>query len=151
MDIRTIDGFTVVGLGVDTNVENAPRDCPPLWATFIERYKEIPNPAPDAGEGGVMYGPCVTTGECDFRTLAAIEVIGEGAVPEGMERLEIPGGKYAVYEHKGKMDTLQQTYAFIMEDLKRRGLKEDKFWFEKYGDRYKHEEDDSVFEIWCQL
>jgi AraC family transcriptional regulator len=34
---------------------------------------------------------------------AAVKVAGESEIPDGMERLIIPEGKYAVFQHKGPM------------------------------------------------
>ena len=30
-----------VGVGVDTSVQNAKKDCPKVWEEFMKRYEEI--------------------------------------------------------------------------------------------------------------
>jgi len=142
MQLKEREPFTIVGIPINTSVQNASKDCPKVWGEFIPRAEEIKNP-----KGKIMYSVCKETSGCDFRYTAGME--SDEAAPEGMIIEKVPKEKWAVYEHKGKIDKLNETYAFIMEDMKKQGLKEKKFWLEVYDERYKHEQDDSMFEIWC--
>ena len=139
-----------VGVGVDTSVSNAPRDCPDIWKEFMSNYKQIEHYI-----GGMKnYGVTTTknVNMCTFRYTASAEVSEKGIVPEGMEFIEIPKSNYLIFEHKGKLDKLGQTYGQIMEFLPTTGKKQNpELWIEFYDHRYHGDKEESVFEIWIPL
>jgi AraC family transcriptional regulator len=45
--------------------------------------------------------------------IAATEVSEIGTLPSGMIHRTIPGGRYALFTHKGKLDGLEKTMKFI--------------------------------------
>ena len=53
------------------------------------------------------------TANTEFEKWAAVEVSQLGHVPNGMETLRIPEGKYAVFTHKGTATSFPQTMQFI--------------------------------------
>lgn len=52
-------------------------------------------------------------GNVTFSELVGVEVDTFHDLPEGMEKKTIPGGRYAVFTHKGPVDTLIKTYDYI--------------------------------------
>ena len=139
-----------VGVGVDTSVSNAPKDCPVVWGKFMSNYKKIENYV-----GGMKnYGVSTTKNVnlCTFRYVAAAEVSELGKIPVGMEKVEIPESKYLIFEHRGKLDKLGQTYGQIMEFIPTTGKKQNpKLWVEFYDHRYHGDKEESVFEIWIPI
>jgi AraC family transcriptional regulator len=139
-----------VGVGVDTAVSNAPKDCPAVWGKFMSNYKQIENYI-----GGMKnYGVSTTqnVNMCTFRYTAAAEVSELGEIPEGMETMELPESNYLIFEHRGKLDSLGQTYGKIMEFIPTTGKKQNpKHWVEFYDHRYHGDKEESVFEIWVPI
>lgn len=140
-----------VGIGVDTSVQKASQDCPKVWQTFMERYKEIKNYVGGMKNYGVAINP--NEKECTFRYVASAEVSEFEDIPEGMEKVEIPEENYFVFLHKGKLDKLGQTYGAIMEEMEKEPKKKQKeeFWVEFYDHRWKKDKDESEFEIWIPV
>lgn len=114
--IRELDGVTLVGIrGTTTLRENR---LPDIWRNFNSRIEEIKNRV----EGVRGYGVCevdpdFNINEFDDNTLSThfigVEVNSIDELPEGMEAKVLCGGKYAIFSHKGKMNTLPMTYDYI--------------------------------------
>jgi AraC family transcriptional regulator len=91
---------------------------PALWKTFNTRVEEIQ----DRKKGINGYGVCEVDPGFDLSLFGeytesshfiGAEVNTVGEIPKGMEVKTMPGGKYAVFTHKGKLDTLSMTYDYI--------------------------------------
>jgi AraC family transcriptional regulator len=137
----------VVGLSYVGKNEN--NEIPQLWAKWNARWDELENPV-----GDCCYGACFSNPggakEGEFEYIACIEVSDASQVPSGMVARDIPAYKYAVFTHRGKLDTLQDTYKYIYETgLSRSGLEvhPDKFDMELYDDRFIPDSDESEFDI----
>jgi AraC family transcriptional regulator len=139
-----------VGVGVDTSVQNASKDCPVVWGEFMKRCKEIKNYI-----GGMKnYGVCVNPNEkeCSFRYVACAEISESGDVPDGMEEVKIPEENYFVFVHKGKLEKLGETYGAIMETMPNAKKKQKgEFWVEFYDLKWKGDKEESEFEIWIPV
>jgi AraC family transcriptional regulator len=139
-----------VGVGVDTSVQNAPKDCPEVWNKFMQRYKEIEN-----YKGGMKnYGISLTKSNqnCTFRYVACAEVSEISNIPEGMEKVETTESNHLIFEHKGKLDKIGETYGKIMEFLPTTDKKQNEdFWIEFYDYRWKGDKEESIFEIWVPV
>ncbi|MBL7051417.1 GyrI-like domain-containing protein [Candidatus Woesearchaeota archaeon] len=139
-----------IGIGVDTSVQKASRDCPRVWQEFMKKYKDIKNYI-----GGMKnYGVCINPNEreCTFRYVACAEVSDFEEVPEGMEKVEIPAENCFVFIHKGKLDKLGETYGVIMKIiLETKKKQKGEFWIEFYDYRWKGDKDESEFEIWIPV
>jgi len=142
--------FKVVGLKYYGN--DPKNNCPKLWQEFMKRIGEIRNALPVMESYGLMC-----TGEEDFVDgkfdyIASVAVSDLDNIPEGMVGAEIPEATYAVFTHKGRLDTLQETYEYIYgnwfqnSEYEPIGLNE----FELYDDRYTGEEN-SQFDIYIPL
>ncbi len=143
--------FKVVGLEITSSVkectENNPH--PKLWEDFMKRAGEIKNRV-----GDIWYGVSeeLSKDECTFASMACVEVSDLDNIPDGMTGKVVPASRYAVFEHKGKAQDLTATYGRIYEkDMPATGFKQKKIWLELYDERFKHDSDDSVMEIWISI
>jgi AraC family transcriptional regulator len=89
---------------------------PQMWQAFMPRRKSVKNHV------GADYlcvrsyretGPKMFDPHTEFEKWAAVEVSDFSEVPEGMEALSIPGGRYAVFEHHGPATTFGDTMRYI--------------------------------------
>lgn len=139
--------MTVVGLPYLGKNEN--NEIHAMWGDFNTRSAEIQN-----FTGKCAYGACFAepegAAEGEFEYVACFEVSESGEVPEGMVVRHIPAYRYAVFTHKGKLDTLGDTYQYIFQTwLPQSGvtLHPDKFDMELYDDRWISDSDESEFDI----
>jgi AraC family transcriptional regulator len=145
--------FTVVGMKCRTSMSN--NLIPRLWDDFMQRHDEIR----DWIEPDNCFGICFqeeSNGNPDkdfFSYLAGIEVQNTNFIPEGMEAKTLPAAEYAVFEHIGALDILQETYARIYREwLPQSGYQmTGDTDFELYDRRFKHGQPDSVMEIWIPV
>lgn len=114
-EIRVRDGFRVVGMSLRSSVETISA-IPPLWQDFSAREAEVPGAVL-----GTAYGVCHDADEAGtFTYMAAIEATGP---MEGMDMLDIPAGKYAVFTHRGHIsDFLKLVYTAWNKGLSDAGL-----------------------------
>lgn len=89
----------------------------------------------------------------EFEKWAAVEVANFGLIPNEMEKLVIPEGKYAVFHYKGKPSEAQATFQFIYGTwLPNSQYKmDDRPYFALMGEKYKGENSDSEEEFWIPI
>ncbi|MFC1742025.1 GyrI-like domain-containing protein [Nanoarchaeota archaeon] len=142
--------FTVIGLQIETSVQECGKVLPGLWEEFMKREGEITAKK----DAAVHYGVCKATSveKCAFTAIATVEVEPDCPVPEGMVKETVPAAKYAVFEHKGPASTVGETYGPMMSYMPEHGLKQaaEEIWFERYDERFKNDAD-SVMEIWVPI
>ncbi|HEX2877638.1 MAG TPA: helix-turn-helix domain-containing protein [Polyangiaceae bacterium] len=137
-------GLRTLFYSVDSEKNNIGELLPPLWNAFLERLSHIPNKVP-----GVCYG-IVRQEAADSERLeyhAAIEVTSVGVLPAGLVSVEVPAGRYARFEHRGRASGIDHTvsYAYagwLAQSGHRHSYAPD---LEIYGERYHPTNDDSVF------
>ena len=138
--------FKVIGLECHTNVQecasgNSP--APKLWEDFLKRSGEIKN-----RKGKEFYGVSCVTGECSFKYIVGVVVGDFKDVPINMVEAIVPKSKYVIFEHKGTLKSLPETYRKLYEkDMPATGLKQKDVWLEVYDERFKMDSEDSVMEI----
>ena len=100
-----------------------------LWTTFHSRMQEIENIKP-----GYALGICMAShpdiaikSDTTFVYAAALPVTKIDCVPPGMVVIEIPGGDYAVFTHKGSLDNLPHTVNYVWGT-----------WIPKNMEKYQH-------------
>ncbi len=87
-----------------------------LWNGFMPHRKEITDPVNTnlysigVYEEGFFKNFDPTR---DFEKWAAVEVEANAPIPEGMKKLEIPTGLYAVFTHIGLASTAPITFEYI--------------------------------------
>ncbi|GAA4344786.1 GyrI-like domain-containing protein [Flaviaesturariibacter amylovorans] len=111
--IRQLDATTLAGLRVRMSASD--NRIPQLWQSFMPRRRALA-----AASGGLYSVEVYDPGHFDaydpqrlFDKWAAVAVAPDAPLPEGLERLAIPAGTYAVFTHRGPAATAPATYAHI--------------------------------------
>ena len=121
-----------------------------LWQRFLPREAEIRPLVPIFGS----FGVCQPLADGQWHYLAALPVLDDTPLPDGMQGLTIPAGRYAMVEHHGTVDTLPETFrAAFSEWLPAAGLQPaEGIEFEFCGERFLGpQHPDSVVEIYIPL
>ena len=103
-EIRFTEPFTLVGMNRSMSVLNMP--IADLWRAFGSRKHEISNVS-DQDSYSIEVYPGLDyfrqfSPANEFQKWAAVRVNSVDNVPDGMEVLEVPEGKYAVFIYKGR-------------------------------------------------
>lgn len=113
-EIKTIDGFTLVGLPVSLTSPLAQRAIyldviTRVWKDFVARENllETRLGAIKVGVIDAMVAPRQHIHDDQMTYLAATPVRTADVIPEGMVGLKIPGGTYAVFQGKGYHEQTQ--------------------------------------------
>jgi AraC family transcriptional regulator len=127
-----------------------------LWKDFMPRRKEISNKI-----GGELYSIQVYppgffenfSPSKDFEKWAAVKVSNIDQIPPQMERFTLNEGLYAVFYYKGSSANGPEVFRFILEDWLPNSayILDQRPHFEKLGDKYKNDSDDSEEEIWIPV
>lgn len=105
----------LIGMSIKTSLSDY--GAPGFWQRFMPRVKSVENKV-----GGKKYSIQIYDNlfsysgfhpKLIFKYWAATEVKNFKSVPKEMETLQLPGGKYAVFIHKGTMAEFQKTLNFI--------------------------------------
>ena len=100
-ELQDCKAFRVVGLSAACNFEDV-SGIPGLWQAFNERINEV-----EGRSGEVTFGVCYDADEAgNFRYLAGAK---SDAAARGMDLVEVPAGRYAVFTHKGHVSDLPKT------------------------------------------
>ncbi|MCX6083602.1 MAG: AraC family transcriptional regulator [Caldiserica bacterium] len=103
--------FTVVGMEYHGRNEN--KEIPALWESFLPRMDEIQHQV----NTDESFGLCISDPDYKqtgvFRYMAGQGVTKGAAVPDGMVAVTVPEATYAVFTHRGTLETLRQTYDYI--------------------------------------
>ncbi len=92
----------------------------------------------------IAFWLCKETGDFEMRFFFGERVEPVGNVPEGMEVLEIPAAKYAIFTLDSQGDALSQhAYVQAIKDLWQDIFKE---WFLSSG--YRHDDEKCNFEVY---
>lgn len=128
-----------------------------LWRNFRPRIEEITGRKGtdrfsvhvfEAGRSYANVEPAAV-----FEKWAAVEAGTEALVPNGMESLHLPGGKYAVFIHIGTPQMFAKTFQFIFREwMPASGYEIDnRPQFEVLGESYDPFDPDSQEEIWVPI
>jgi AraC family transcriptional regulator len=127
-----------------------------LWQSFMTRRKEITN-----NTGSELYSVEVYEAayfinfnpHTEFDKWAAIEVKDFDTVPNDMETITIPVGRYAVFTHKGPASTGPKTLQYIFQTWLPNSsyTLDNRHHFEIMGTNYKGEDPDSEEELWIPI
>jgi AraC family transcriptional regulator len=111
-EIVTDGPLLFVGLSQRVDFASAPRLVPALWQRFMPHYDSIPDKANPIPAG-------VTTNLDDdgnFDYVCAVEVKRFGDVPAPLVKVTVPKQTYAVFQHRGHISTVNQTFEAIWND-----------------------------------
>ncbi|MEM7059124.1 MAG: AraC family transcriptional regulator [Pseudomonadota bacterium] len=137
--------FVVAGLTLRCSFQD-PNGIPALWRAFNEREAEV------SEASGAAYGVCYDGDETGFTYLAGMEP-DRPETPSGMERLQIPAARYAVFTLSGHISDLPKTvYSIWNKALVDAGLTAAKSPdFEVYNKRFDVETGRGEVGIWIPV
>jgi len=154
--IVEINARKLTGLHVKTSL--AENNIPQLWSDFMPRIAEVLN---NKDSGCYEVHPFDSnfkmenfTEDMVFEKWASVEVFDFDNIPKGLNTLIIEGGKYAVFEHKGKMSNIQMSFDYAYGTwLPNSEYEIDKRAdFECYGEQYfGPEHSESITELWIPI
>ena len=146
-EMRACDDFQVIGMSLDCNFENI-EGVPALWARFAAREHELEREPP------IGYGVCYgADADGNFTYMAALEVDPDTPVPDGMSRMAIPAGRYAMFVHEGHISDIGKTiYSIWNKSLPDLGLEpREAPDFERYDGRFDPKTGRGLVEIWIPV
>lgn len=144
-DLRDRSAFCVVGLSAQCSFEDTSA-IPGLWKSFNIREAEV-----TGAKRGAAYGVCCDTDSAGrFRYLAGVEASEKTL---GMDFIEIPANRYAVFIHNGHVSDLPKTvYTIWNKSLPDCDLHPSEGPdFELYDQRFDPETGRGVIEIWIPV
>lgn len=144
--IETRDGFTVVGPTARGTSDAI--DFMGLWEEFSQREAVLPELAATDEAFGVEYDFDHETNE--FTYLAGVAVETPTEVPDAFDRVDVPGGRYAVFETtlESVGETMDAIYGEWLPDAAYE--RADGPEFECYGPGFDPETNPS-FEVWIPV
>jgi AraC family transcriptional regulator len=147
---RFEEGETLLIAGIggrftfDTN-----EGIPALWQTFNPYIGNLPDQV-----SYVTYGVCCNAdGDGEFEYIAGVQVTRQDRLPASFRCVEIKPHRYAVFEHKGHISTLHQTFHSIWNKwLPESGFEAaDAPEFERYSEDFDPGAGTGVVEIWLPV
>ncbi|MCP1441178.1 AraC family transcriptional regulator [Pseudomonas sp. GGS8] len=138
----------IAGLGGRFTADTT-KAIPDLWEKFIPEIGKIPGQKSE-----VTYGICCNPdGKGGFEYIAGVEISKLDDLPEKYRWIEVQPQKYAVFEHKGTLDTLPQTFQHIWKTwLPESGYEAaDAPEFERYSEDFNPKLNTGVLEIWLPI
>ena len=144
-ELRDREAFRVVGLSTRCSFEDTSA-IPGLWQSVNVREPEIAGAIP-----GAAYGVCCDFEESGhFRYLAGVEATEK---TEGMDFVDIPANRYAVFTHNGHISDFSKTvYTIWNKSLPDAGLEPVKAPdFEVYDSRFDPETGQGIVEVWIPV
>ncbi|MEL6216268.1 MAG: GyrI-like domain-containing protein, partial [Pseudomonadota bacterium] len=109
-DAMRVVGFRTHFYGVESEKNNLGDVLPQLWAQYLPRADETPYPVP-----GDYFG-VVSQDEHDPEQLvyhACRAVERETELPDGMASMVVPAATWAIFEHRGEAQNIDQTVNYI--------------------------------------
>ena len=122
---------------------------PELWEKFIPHLGKIPGQ-----KNEVTFGVCCNAdGKGGFEYIAGVEISKLDDLPEQYRWVEIQPQYYAVFEHKGPLESLSQTFRYICDTwLPQSGHQAaDAPEFERYSEDFNPRLNTGTLEIWLPI
>jgi len=138
----------VAGFGGRFTQDTA-QDIPQLWEKFLPWLGKVPGQIDE-----VTYGVCCNPdGQGGFEYIAGVEINRLDDLPEQYRWIEIQAGSYAVFEHKGPLKNLPDTFQYIWKEwLPQSGCQAaDEPEFERYSEDFNPRTGEGSLEIWIPL
>jgi len=128
-----------------------------LWQSFMPLKKHIKNTVGNDVYSVQVYEQLFDYNsfdlEAQFTKWATIEVSDEKGNDLDLQKLELEGGLYAVFLHKGSSSDFQKTFESIFKDWLpiSEYVLDARPHFEVLGDNYQNNHPDSEEEIWIPI
>ena len=149
-DIKVVPELQLIGSHLPMSYMN--NRTAELWRSFMPRRKEVKNVVGTMVYSVQQYSKGFFNNfspSNTFEKWAAIEVQSYGEIPDGMERLIIPAGLYAVFHYKGSSSEGPKVFQYILGTWLPGSeyVLDDRPHFEILGERYKNDHPDSEEDI----
>ena len=155
-EIKEMQAKKLIGIRISTSLADDKTSL--LWNRFMKLRGSIENITGKDLYSVQEYGEIFMSGEFDtqseFKKWAATEVSDFNETPKGLQKLEIPAGKYAVFIHEGTAKKFAESSRYIFNEwLPESDFNlDDRPHFEILGVDYKGPENpDSKEEIWIPV
>jgi len=138
----------IAGLG-ERFTQQTTAGIPALWEKFIPHIGQVPGQS-----GEVTYGVCCNfDGKGGFDYVAGVEISKLDDLPEQYRWVEVQPQYYAVFEHKGPLSALPQTFRYILDTwLPQSGHQTvDAPEFERYSEDFNPKLNTGKLEIWLPI
>jgi AraC family transcriptional regulator len=126
-----------------------------LWGGFGPHLKRVTNRVGDDKISMQVYDATYFDSynpAMEFEKWATVEISSVSVIPEGMKTYNLPGGLYAVFDHKGSSsDTRIFDYIFRTWLPNSQYILDDRPHFERLGAKYKNNDPNSEEEIWIPV
>lgn len=142
-------GLTTRFIGGSSPSRNSQKVIPALWEEVFAKAGTITHRKGSHGFG--VYWPPADrqTHPDEMEYLAGTEVEPDAEPPAGFRKITLPGGRYAVFTHRGKLSelprTLQEIYGNWLPTATH--MLRDAPHFESYDQRFRGDEPDSEWDI----
>lgn len=152
-EIKVI-GFSGKFISVRSPEKNNMVVIPKLWQSYMPRRHEIKNSTSPRDLGicfPINESERSHPEECGY--IAGAEVTTLDEIPEGMTGFTIPASEYAVFTHKGVLDTIEHTMNYIFGSWLPKSGKKLKVApdIEMYGQKFKLNHPDSELDIYIPI
>jgi AraC family transcriptional regulator len=147
-------GRTLVGMR--TTMSIAEDATAPLFRRFMPRRSDLHDRRGDGTHCVRIHpgtGPDAFAPTTRFEKWAAARVADDAAVPDGMERLAIPNGRYAVFVHSGPIQGFGASLAWIFGTWLRDAgeVLDDRPHFEWLPEGWRVDDPDAREEVWVPV
>ena len=138
----------IAGLAAQYTQETS-KDIPALWEKFTPHIGNVPGQ-----KGDETYGVCFNfDGKGGFDYVAGVEISKLDDLPETYRWVEVQPQLYAVFEHKGPLDTLPQLFQYIFDTWVPQSGHQvlDAPELERYSEDYDPKRNTGALEIWVPI
>ncbi|MBC8526767.1 MAG: GyrI-like domain-containing protein [Candidatus Cloacimonetes bacterium] len=146
------EAMTIVGMQIRTSLGD--NKVPKLWMKFSPRENEIKHVINPSNFWGVSFDYEYKKGDTEFSHIVGREVTSTDDIPDGMTFIEIPVSTYAVFTHKGSLDSLGKTYNYIFSQW----IPQNKYKYDEsapqlelYDERFQYGLPDSEMDIYVPI
>ncbi|KYP14467.1 GyrI-like domain-containing protein [Flavihumibacter sp. CACIAM 22H1] len=152
--IDTIEDRLMAGLSMEMSLLN--NLSPELWKRFMPIRKLIPHCVGTTVYSLQIYPAGYFTSfnpATPFTKWALAEINDTTSLPPEIKVFGLPGGRYAVFQHKGAASSFDVTWKFIFHEwLPASGYQLDnRPHFEVLGNKYKNNDPQSEEEVWIPI
>ncbi|WP_166359848.1 GyrI-like domain-containing protein [Pseudomonas akapageensis] len=140
--------FTIAGMGERFTLQSK-SGIPALWDKFVPYIGKV-----SAQMGAQTYGVCCNPdGKGSFEYIAGVRVSTTQGLPEHFRAIVIEPQRYAVFEHRGHISSIGETFEAIGKDwLPNSGEQAaDAPEFERYSADFNPDTGSGTVEIWLPL
>lgn len=117
MEIIERDSFTVIGIEVEAPWDELHEKMPKTWQEFKNRLDELSDRKSD-----VMMDISLDVTDGRYTQLIGVEVEKSAAVPDGMEKVEIPTQSYIYHQHEGDLSGIAESFGKMYDWAKEREI-----------------------------